>query len=167
MTKHEVTTHPVFARLTEKYQQFLIALIDNGNNKRAAAHITWKCKDDPSADAMANTAIRNKAEIRYLMDEYFGCDPLKKVPSANEVAALAWQAAQKAGVSDPNGLAKLLDIVIKVKGYATKPADNPAVNPPPAEARLDEDEDLMADLEKRLDTRTSETEVQERSVLPV
>jgi hypothetical protein len=130
MTKNEVKTHPAFLRLSDADQRFVSELLENGNDKRAAAHATWQCKSDASADALANKTCR-KASVKYLMDAYLGVDVTKTIPSRDELAAFAWSKAQKAP-SDGDAH-KWASMVSQVMGYNTKPADpNEANKPEPA-----------------------------------
>jgi hypothetical protein len=45
MTPDEIKAHPVFAKLTEPRQKFVVALIENKNDKVAAAYVAWKPKE--------------------------------------------------------------------------------------------------------------------------
>jgi hypothetical protein len=130
MTKNEVKTHPAFLRLSDADQRFVSELLENGNDRRAAAHATWQCKSDASADALANKTCR-KVSVKYLMDEYLGVDVTKTIPTRDELAAFAWSKANKQGVSDGDAH-KWVSVVSQVLGYNTKAQDAPQPDKPDA-----------------------------------
>lgn len=154
MTRQEVIVHPVFLRLSDGYKNFVTALMDNGNDKRAAAHLSWKCKDDASAEAMANKALRKPA-VRYLVDEYLGVSLASRIPTRDELAAAAWERAQR--TTDGNEAHKWFSMVKDVMGYNTKAQETP---PPAPAPEAPDDTELMEELESRLDPGRSTAEVQ-------
>jgi len=131
MTRQEVLVHPAFLRLSDAHQRFIKELMDNGNDKRSAAHAVWSCKSDASADAMANKACRKK-EVRFLLDQYLGVDPTKMIPSRDDLAAFAWSKAQQ----NDGDAHKWASMVAQVMGYNTKPA-----TPPPEEEATEAKDD--------------------------
>lgn len=126
--------------LSDGDKKFVAELMDNGNEKRAAAHVAWKCKDDASADSMANKSLR-KPKVKYLLDEYFGVNVLRKIPSRDELAAFAWEKAQNA--KDGTEAHKWTTMVSAVCGYNTKPQDNPVPPQDPATPADDSDEEFQ------------------------
>ena len=121
LSKQEVTTHPVFLHLSDNDKKFVTTLMENGNDKLAASHATWHCKDDASATSMANKSLR-KPKVKYLLDEYFGVNILRKIPSRDELAAFAWEKAQRA--TDGAEAHKWATMVSAVCGYNTKKNSN-------------------------------------------
>src|SRR5690349_2714722 len=122
MTKDELFKDPLFLRLPEALQKFVRELVENGKDKVAAAHMTWKCKDDLSASSMANRAMR-KLAVRKLVDSYFGIDVRDMIPTREEVAAEAWRRFCKE--TDGATALKWLAIFNQTMGYNTRPSDTP------------------------------------------
>ena len=63
MTVEEVVNAPEFAQLSPGEQKFLQALAE-GEDKLVAAKKAWSCKDNTSAAAQANRALRKIRRIR-------------------------------------------------------------------------------------------------------
>jgi hypothetical protein len=140
MTKKDVLTHPVFLALSDGDKKFVAELLENGNEKRAAAHVAWNCKDDASADSMANSSLR-KPKVKYLLDEYFGVNVLRKIPSREELAASAWERFQSA--RDGNEAHKWAQMVSTVMGYNTKPQEAPPTGPETPVSADDSEEEFQ------------------------
>jgi len=146
MTKAEIFTDPAFLRLSEQQQAFLRALIENGNDKLAAAHEAYTCKDDFTARTMANRCLR-KLQIKRLVDAYFGNSVKDRVPSREELAAEAWERAQNS--DDSNTAHKWASLVARVLGYDKEPAEEGPQKPAQSAQPQELDEDTLAEIQKR------------------
>lgn len=144
MTAAEVFADPAFLRLSDQQQAFVRALIENGNDKVAAAHAAYACKDDFTARTLANRALK-KLTISRLVDAYFEEKPADRIPTRDELAAEAWRRAQSA--ADDNAAHKWISLVARVLAYDKEPPIEPAQSAPKASAELAED--TLAELEKR------------------
>jgi hypothetical protein len=140
LTKKEVLTHPAYLRLSDSDKKFVNELLENGNDKRAAAHATWNCAKDAVADAMANKSLRKK-NVKFLMDEYLGVDPTQIIPSRDQLAAFAWSKAQAS--NDGNEAHKWATMVSRVMGYDIKPQASPE-NPESATPADDSNDEYEA-----------------------
>jgi len=85
MVASEVFHSPQFAQLSEQQRAFVKAMCENGWDKISAAHTAWACKDDKSAAAMADRALRNPriSQIIALID------PAKSRMTKDEALQLA------------------------------------------------------------------------------
>ena len=122
MTVDDVKKESFFQQLSDGQKKFVLERCSGRDNKNAAK-LAWSCKTDASAISMANKAMQN-ANIKWLVNRFFGVGASHRVPTAEELAAWNWDKAQSCG--DPALCIKFADNVAKIMGYLTRAAEPPA-----------------------------------------
>lgn len=143
ITREDVIADPAFVRLSTQQQEFVRTIIANGRDKVAAAKASYQCKDDRSADALANRALRNKI-INRLVSNYYGETPEEQLPTREEFQKVLWQKAQAAR-DDADSL-RFLALYARVSGLEFKASDP---TKPPTPAQQEGIDDLLTEIENR------------------
>lgn len=120
VTPAELRSHPYYAKLNERQTLFVDALIENGNDRIAAAHAAWKCSSDESARSMAHKAMKNEA-VAFLVDQYYGGDPARQRFSRDQALEFAAQKARSA--ADLKLALDYLRLIAAMEGWLTKAAE--------------------------------------------
>lgn len=122
MTPDEIRSHPFFTKLNERKQTFVSTLIENKNDKIAAAHAAWKCNGDESARTLANRALQDES-VAFLVEQYFGKDPSRLQFTREQALEFAAGKARETG--DPKICLDYFKIIVEMNGWRVKPADAP------------------------------------------
>ena len=121
MTPDEIRSHPLFAKLNERQQTFVDALLRNGNDKVKAAQEAWTCNGEASARTLANRALQNDA-IAFLIESFFGKDPDRERFTRDQ--ALEFAAAKARSVKDPKLSLDYLRLIAVMEGWLVKATDS-------------------------------------------
>lgn len=138
MTIEELKARPEFAvELNDSQRAFVLAICSNGRNKIEAAQASYTCKDELSAQAIANRNLRHPVMSRLIKDFYGRVD---ETGSKQEVMAIVWKKIQT-GSLDPKELLQYMNFLAKLKGWeATKATDEDAPEEQPDFSFLEEQE---------------------------
>jgi hypothetical protein len=142
MTKQELFAEPLFLSLTEQQQNYIRALVENGNNRVEAAKSAYTCNNLETAKATSRRA-HNHPVIRRLVDKYFNIKPADRLPTREEFAARMWER----GEAQPDAAAafKYYQLYADVQGFK----DTPAPAAPVEQSVAPVDDELMAELDAR------------------
>lgn len=116
MVASQVFESPQFAQLSEQQRTFLQEMCRNGWDKLAAANTAWKCKDNKSAEAQANRALRHPV-ISALIALI---DPSKSRMTKDEALQIAAKHARSC--EDASDAIKCLQLIGKWEGWENDPA---------------------------------------------
>lgn len=117
MTPEEVRSHALYAKLNERQQTFVDALLKNSNDKVAAAQAAWTCSSEASARTMANRAMQNEA-VAHLCELYWGVDPDRE--RFTRESALQFAASKARSTKDPKLSLDYLRLIAAMEGWITK-----------------------------------------------
>jgi hypothetical protein len=117
LTPDEIRSHPLFAKLNERQQTFVDALLSNGNDKLAAAQTAWKCNGEASARTQANRALQNES-VAFLIEQFFGKDPDRE--RFTRESALEFAASKARSAKDPKLSLDYLRLIAAMEGWITK-----------------------------------------------
>lgn len=123
MTLDDLQKHPAFVGLSDQQKDFTL-LVCRGTDKVRAAQQAWQCKDDRSARAMANAALR-KSKVGWLIEQFQGT---KHIPTRDEVAGQCWEWAMSP-TTESAERAKFVKLAVDILGYAVKALEAPAATP--------------------------------------
>jgi len=126
LTPDEIRSHPLFAKLNERQQTFVDALLRNGNDKVKAAQEAWTCNGEASARTLANRALQNEG-IAFLVEQYFGVDP-EAVQFTRE-KALDFLAKKARNTKDDALALSYMKVIVEMNGWLVKAAATPPAQP--------------------------------------
>lgn len=90
----------IFAVLSDKRKEFIVAYINNGLDKVKTGHQLWNCQDDDVARVLVNRML-SKPRIAYLLGKYTGQDVLMLAPvTKREMKALIGQRMRAPGLDN-------------------------------------------------------------------
>jgi hypothetical protein len=99
---------------------FVDQLLQNGNNRIAAAHATWNCNGDESARTLANRALQNES-VAHLVEQYYGQDPERVQFTRDQ--ALDFLAKKARNSKDDKLSLDYLKVIVAINGWAVKAQD--------------------------------------------
>lgn len=123
MTGPEVFQSPQFAQLSIQQRTFLKEMCSNGWDKLEAAKKAWNCKNENSANAQANRAMRHPVISQLIAL----IDPAKSRMTKDEALQLAAKHARTA--TEVADVVKCLQLIDKWEGWSAAPPP-----PDPAES---------------------------------
>jgi hypothetical protein len=126
LTPEEIRSHPLFAKLNERQQTFVDALLRNGNDKVKAAQEAWTCNGEASARTLANRALQNEG-IAFLVESFFGKDPDRERFTRD--GALEFAASKARSVKDPKLALDFLRLIAAMEGWITRQQEKPPEQP--------------------------------------
>lgn len=135
LTLDQLLAHPYFVRLSPKQKVFVEQLCRNGNNKVAAAHKAWQCKDDDSARSFANKTL-NKADVRWLVSKFFGIAAEDEPFTRDEMMTLISRKIRT--VNDEKLVYNYIRAYMDMNGWEMKPADPAKTDAPASRSMMDE-----------------------------
>lgn len=129
----EIQQHSTYVALTDKQKKYVDARC-SGQSPLAAAKHAFDCKDDRSASARARAVEKENPSVRWLIRKFEGDDT---PPTRDEYLSMLWSMVRRSNEADMQ--LKALDMIAKVSGFYTKPADSPAAPPPSGDEPFDVD----------------------------
>ncbi len=139
MTIDEIRKHPFYKLLgSDQLRKFVDEMCSNGFDKMEAAKVAWGSENEQSQRTQANRALKHKGVAQLIA--------LCQGRPNREEYLIALNA--RAAMADDDSVAyDFYELIGKVEGWLTKPADNkPPADSPSRDKSLD---DLVEELEKK------------------